>query len=261
VNLPLHFDVSPVCDAPDGEVGRSDDASGRFHFPSREEPSMPRPDYTDITFVLDRSGSMASVKDATIEAFNGFLHSQRSGDGAATMSLIQFDDQYELVYAVQPIARAPELSRRTFKPRGSTALLDAIGRTIVETGQRYAAMPEHERPGTVVFVTLTDGFENSSQDYTMRRVNDAIAEQRDRYAWQFVFLAANQDAIATAAGMGIAAGQALTFAATNGGAAGCFNALDRNMHKLRKARASGMSKAAFEFADEDRAEAAEAKKS
>lgn len=216
---------------------------------------MPRPDYTDVTLVLDRSGSMNSVREATIESFNGFLESQKHGAGVATISLIQFDDQYEPVYAVRPIAEAPPLSRKTYQPRGSTALLDAIGRTIEETGQRYAAMPEAERPGAVVFVTLTDGFENASTQFTMARINERIAHQRDVYGWQFVFLAANQDAIATAAGMGIAAAQAVTFAASPAGAAGVFDAVNGKMHKMRAARAAGVSKAAFEFDEEDRAAA------
>lgn len=216
---------------------------------------MPRPDYTDITLVLDRSGSMSSVRDATIESFNGFLESQKAGAGVATFNLIQFDDQYELHYAVRPIAETPPLDRKTYKPRGSTALLDAIGRTIEETGQRYAGMAEQDRPCVVVFVTLTDGFENSSTRFTVARINEMIAHQRDVYGWQFVFLAANQDAIATAAGMGIGAGQALTFAASTNGVRGTFDAMSSKMHKLRSARAAGSASAAFEFDDQDRAEA------
>lgn len=216
---------------------------------------MPRPDYTDITLVLDRSGSMGAVREATIESFNGFLESQRSGAGVATFSLIQFDDQYEPVYAVRPISEAPPLSRETYQPRGSTALLDAIGRTIEETGQRYAAMPEAERPGAVVFVTLTDGLENASTLFTMARVNEMIARQRNVYGWQFVFLAANQDAIATAAGMGIGAAQAVTWAASPAGSAGVFAAMNVKMHKMRSDRAAGRTNAAFEFDEDDRAAA------
>lgn len=216
---------------------------------------MPRADYTDITLVLDRSGSMNTVKDATIEAFNGFLTTQRAGEGFATVSLVQFDDQYEVVFPARPVLLAPELTPQTYQPRGSTALLDAMGRTILETAARIAAMPEEARPGSVLFATLTDGFENASREFTMARINELIADHRDRLGWQFIFLAANQDAIATAAGMGIGPQAALSFAASPMGAAECFRALGDKMNVHRKARAAGLTKAIFEFDEGDRAAA------
>ena len=204
---------------------------------------MTRADLTDITFVLDRSGSMQSIKSATIESFNGFVQSQRAGDGTAQLSLVQFDDHYEL-------------NEVTYVPRASTALLDAIGRTVQLTGERLRDMPENERPGTVVFVTLTDGYENASREYTLQRVNDMICEQRDKYSWQFIFLGANQDAIATAAKMGMGAGQSMTFAASPSGTHGVLNAFDKKMHLLRTSKSLGMVDAIVEFDEEDRNAAA-----
>ena len=142
---------------------------------------MTRPDLTDITFVLDRSGSMQPIKEATIEAFNGFVNSQRTGAGTAQMTLVQFDDQYELLYQALAIQQAPELTRQTYEPRASTALLDAMGRTMIATGERLRKLPEADRPGTVVFVTLTDGYENASREYTLQRINELIRVQRDQY--------------------------------------------------------------------------------
>ena len=140
---------------------------------------------TDITIVLDRSGSMASVKDATIEAFNGFLHSQKTGDGTAHLSLVQFDDQYEPLLNAVPIAQVSDLTPATYQPRGSTALLDAIGRTIIESGQRLSRMPEPQRPGSVLFVIQTDGFENAWHNFRLDQINALIAEQRQKYSWEF----------------------------------------------------------------------------
>lgn len=215
---------------------------------------MSRSDLTDITLVLDRSGSMASVKAATIEAFNGFLQSQRTGAGAAQITLVQFDDQYEPLYTARPLDAAPLLDAQTYAPRGSTALLDAMGRTIVTTGKRLREMPEHARPGTVLFVTLTDGLENASREYALEKINVLIAEQRDKYSWQFVFLAANQDAIATAASMGIKAGQAMTFAHSPAGARACLGALDGKLHALRRKVFGGESEElAFDEADRNAA--------
>ena len=213
---------------------------------------MPRLDLTDITFVLDRSGSMQSIKAATIEAFNGFLNSQKTGVGAARMTLVQFDDQYELLYQGIRVADAPDLTEQSYVPRNSTALLDAIGRTIVATGERFRQLPERGRPGTVIFVTLTDGHENASQEYTLRKINGMVREQREKYAWQFLFLGANQDAIATAAEMGVGAGQSMTFTSSASGTLGCINALDRKLHRMRETRSRGVSGTMVEFDDADR---------
>lgn len=221
----------------------------------RKELAMPRPDLTDITIVLDRSGSMETVKGATIDAFNQFLRSQRAAAGSARISLVQFDNEYEVLYEAEWLDQADELNNDRFVPRGSTALLDAMGRTIIKTGERLAAMPESERPGTVLFVTLTDGHENASRKYDSHRVNAMITQQRDAYQWQFVFLAANQDAIATAARMGIGPKQALSFEASAEGVCESFVAVDRRVSELRRRRAAGDSDSRVEFDDTDRDQA------
>jgi hypothetical protein len=213
---------------------------------------MTRADLTDITIVLDRSGSMSSVKAATIEAFNGFLTSQRQGAGSAWMTLVQFDNEYDVVFNALPLDQAPELTDESFQPRGATALLDAMGKTMLSTGKRLGELPEADRPGTVLFVTLTDGEENSSRDYELAQINSMITEQRDKYAWQFIFLAANQDAIATAAKMGIGAAQSLTMSASPLGVHASLSALDRQVHKTRSARVQGMPRPSVAFDDADR---------
>ncbi len=191
-------------------------------------------DYTDVTIVLDRSGSMASVKDDTIGGFNQFVADQKKVPGMGKITLVRFDDQYESVFRDLPLASAPDLTTATFVPRGSTALLDAIGRTIIETGARLSAMAEADRPGKVVFVILTDGMENASRTFTLAKINEMIALQRDVYKWQFIFLGANQDAIATAAAMQIPAGQALTYAASGKGVKQEFATFTGHMRKWRE---------------------------
>ena len=172
---------------------------------------------TDVTVILDRSGSMEAIASDVIGGFNQFLTDQQRQPGECRLTLVQFDDQYEVVYLARPIADASRLTAKTFEPRGSTALLDAIGRTIDTTGARLAALPEEERPNRVLLVIITDGEENASVDYTRDRVFNMISSQQDVYGWSFLFLAANQDAIAEAATVGIAAQQSLNFAATGAG--------------------------------------------
>ena len=128
-------------------------------------------DKADITIILDRSGSMESVKDDTIGGFNSFLAEQQKVAGEAVLSLVQFDDQYEVVYQDKDIRAADRLTEATFQPRGMTALLDAVGRTINAVGQRLASLPETERPDKVVLVIMTDGFENSSHEFSAAKIS------------------------------------------------------------------------------------------
>ncbi len=104
-------------------------------------------------------------------------------------------------------------------PRGSTALLDAQGRTIVELGQELAALAEHERPSKVIVVTITDGLENASKHFNLEQIGEMIREQRDKYNWDFVFLGANQDAIKTAAAMNIPLPSAMSYSTSKAGIA------------------------------------------
>jgi Mg-chelatase subunit ChlD len=203
---------------------------------------------TDITVVLDRSGSMEQIKSDAIGAFNEFLSDQKHRPGECHLALVQFDHEYEVVYGGQPIANVPRLTTETYKPRGSTALLDAIGRTIDATGARLSALSEAERPDQVVLVILTDGLENASTDYSRERVFAMIQTQRDIYGWTFLFLAANQDAIAVGGAMGIGAAHSLDFQATGGGVRAAVRSLSRAVSDLR---ATGSA----QFTDEDRQEA------
>src|SRR5690349_20776387 len=172
---------------------------------------------TDITIILDRSGSMESVKSDTIGGFNSFLSEQQKIDGEASLSLVQFDDQYEVVYEDKDIRDAAKLTEATFQPRGSTALLDAIGRTVNAVGGRLAALPEAERPDKVLMVIMTDGFENASHEFSAAQVSKMINHQREVYSWEFMFIGANQDAVLSANEIGIPAHAALTYAANSEG--------------------------------------------
>jgi hypothetical protein len=145
----------------------------------------------DRVFLLDRSGSMESCWDDTIGGFNAFVNEQKADGG--TLTLIQFDHEFLESYTAKPIGDVEPLTRETFKPRGSTALLDAIGKTIKEG--KGGANP------TVII--LTDGQENSSHKFTKSHIKDLI-EQKTKDGWTFVYLGANQDAFAEAGSMGIA---------------------------------------------------------
>ena len=170
-------------------------------------------DFTQIILVLDRSGSMSSMAQATISGFNEFINRQRALPGDASLLAIKFDDQYEPLFD-GPLAQVPPLDNTTFVPRGMTALHDAIGKTIDDAGMKLAATQEDQRPDKVVFVILTDGLENASKIYNRDRIASMIKHQREKYSWEFVFLGANQDAILVGEALNIPKHAAMTYAAS-----------------------------------------------
>lgn len=159
-------------------------------------------DYTDITLVVDRSGSMASTKEDAQGGINTLINEQASKPGKCTLTLVQFDSSYEVVYNGTDIKNVKPYE---LVPRGTTALLDAVGIAITTTGQRLAAMPEGDRPALVIFAIVTDGQENSSREYTKAKIKEMVSHQQDTYNWKFTFLGANQDAFAEGASLGFAA--------------------------------------------------------
>jgi acyl-CoA synthetase (AMP-forming)/AMP-acid ligase II len=166
---------------------------------------------TDIVVVLDRSGSMASVVDDTIGGFNSFVDRQKKGEGFARLTLVEFDHEYHVVYERRDIHEVSPLDRRSYVPRGNTALLDAIGRTIIAVRGAIAVDRPSERPGQVVFVIITDGMENASREFTRSQILEMIRAHQEEEEWEFLFFGANQDAIGEAASMGIDAARAASW--------------------------------------------------
>lgn len=193
---------------------------------------------TEILFILDRSGSMQSMSSDAIAGFNQFLKQQAELPGLARLSLVLFDDQYEVPFASLPVQEVTPLTAETFEPRGMTALLDAIARGVDELGARLGSMPEQDRPGQVIVAILTDGQENSSRHYNLQQVQERIQHQTQVYSWQFFFLGANQDAIATGARMGIDDMNSANFSATGKGAVAASVAINRKLAYIRKLKSN-----------------------
>lgn len=188
---------------------------------------------TEILFILDRSGSMNAMRQAAIDGFNRFLADQQAAPDSARLTLLLFDDRLELPVDGVPLPEVLPLDRDSFVPRGSTALLDAIGHGIDRLGQRLAAMPEAERPRSVIVTILTDGEENSSRRFTWTQVSDRIAHQQEKYGWAFFFLGAGPDAIATAAKMSIGASHAAAYLADADGIQSAKAAISRKVRSTR----------------------------
>lgn len=167
--------------------------------------------------VLDKSGSMGDVREATISAFNEFLEDQKKVPGEVLLTLVLFDTVVVTHHLNQPLEVASKLTHDNYRPSGMTALYDAVGATIDRVGAHLSQMPEGERPERVLVVIQTDGMENMSREYSARRVADMIEHQRSRYAWDFMFLGADQDAWLQAGKMGIKRGSTVSYDHTNVG--------------------------------------------
>ena len=196
-------------------------------------------DYIHISVILDRTGSMESIRDDTIGGFNAFLEDQQSQPGTATLTLVQFDteDPYEVVHHYLPIGDAPKLTRKTYVPRGGTPLLDALGRGINDLEKGISDLAEEERPSKVVMVVITDGHENSSKEFKKDQILKMVKERTDKDDWQFVFLSADLDGIDDARASGFVYDSSLLFDKSGKGARDAWSSLSKRTSEYRSDRA------------------------
>lgn len=158
--------------------------------------------HTQITFVLDSSGSMSKIEDDTKGGFNTFVRDQQEEEGTASVSLYDFNNTVTLLYEAIPIDQVEKLTHENYSPGGQTALHDAISTAIKDTDDYIETLPSGDTPDNVIIIVLTDGKENASET-PQDRVRELVEEYRDEYAWEFVFIGANQDAALTAESMGM----------------------------------------------------------
>lgn len=166
---------------------------------------------TEIVLIVDRSGSMQSVRNDAIGGFNSFIEEQKRVPGECLVTLCLFNSEVEIVHDAVPISDIPPLNRRTFVPDGYTALLDAVGNTVITIGERLARTPEEERPEHVVVAILTDGKENRSVEFRRDQVKKIIEHQIEKYSWKFIYLGQNVDSFSDARTIGIRADHDSTY--------------------------------------------------
>jgi hypothetical protein len=201
---------------------------------------------TEIVVILDRSGSMSSIGKSTVDGFNTFLNEQKNSEGEAFLTLVQFDDRYEVSYKSTPINEVnPLILNETFVPRGSTALLDSIGKTIEEL--------ETERD--VILVIITDGFENASRTYKKEAIMKMI-ETKENEGWNVLFLAANQDAISSGASIGVKGGKAMSWGTDEISIGNTYSNLSANIGSYRKYKIENgdLSDNSLDFTEQQREE-------
>ncbi len=203
--------------------------------------------YTHISIVLDKSGSMRNISSSIISGFNEFINDQKKVKGKATITMAQFNQDYTLLHDFEPIKTISELTVSQFQPSGMTALLDAMGKTMEDVRLKIKTMKKEEKPNKVIFVFITDGLENCSSKYKKEEINNMINTQKDEEKWEFVFIGANQDAIQEGSHMGIRANSSITFSATDVGAKMVFSSLSESMSSYRSCVDN-----AYSFSEKDR---------
>lgn len=218
--------------------------------------STPAPAHKSTHFVvlLDRSGSMESIAGDVIGGYNAFINEQRADGADAAVTLVQFDSQdpHEVVYDRIPIAEVPLLTSATFIPRSNTPLLDATGRLVARIREHRAidSRATDQLPD-VVFVTITDGHENSSTEVSLEHVRDLIANC-EKDGWTFVYLSADLNAYGDAHEIGVRSGRARAFKADKGGVDAMFSNLSSSARYLRDKKRRGLDTRNDDFFDEDK---------
>ena len=172
---------------------------------------------TEMVFILDRSGSMTGLESDTIGGFNSMIQKQKDTGSEAYVSTILFDDVQEVLHSRVKLSEIQPMTDKEYYTRGSTALLDAVGRaihyiTVVHKNAAPEDVPEH-----TIFTIITDGYENASRQYSYSKIKSMIELQQEKYGWEFLFIGANIDAIGAAADIGIRANRAVNYIADSEG--------------------------------------------
>ena len=192
--------------------------------------------YTEIVYILDRSGSMEGLEDDTIGGFNSMMEKQKKTAEQALISTILFDNECEVLHDRVPIDKVGKMTDNEYFVRGSTALLDAVGGAIKHIGNVHKYAREEDRPEKTIFVITTDGMENASRNYSYREVQRLVKQQQKKYGWEFIFVGANIDAYAEAQKFGIRRDRAVNYVCDERGTANVYNGVSKAVCSVMLAR-------------------------
>lgn len=189
---------------------------------------------TELVFILDKSGSMHGLEQDTIGGFNSMLQKQKELDGECRITTVLFDNRYELLHDRIDIRAVSPMTEKEYQVGGTTALLDAIGRTVQKLVSVQKNTAKEYRADRVLFVIITDGQENASQEYSSDKVKGMIQLEKEKYGWEFVFLGANIDAVETAGQLGISRDRAVDYVPDGAGTALNFQMMSETVAAFRE---------------------------
>ena len=189
---------------------------------------------TELVFIIDKSGSMNGFEADTVGGFNSMIEKQREAEGEVYVSTVLFDNYSQVLHDRLPISEIEAMTRQNYRPGGCTALLDALGDAIHHIGNIHKYAREEDIPEHTVFVITTDGMENASRKYSKEEIKKMITHKTESYGWEFIFLAANIDAIETAGNIGIRPERAANYKQTDTGYAECYRAMSEFVSLKRK---------------------------
>ncbi|MDP4178899.1 MAG: hypothetical protein Q8900_11230 [Bacillota bacterium] len=188
---------------------------------------------TELVFILDRSGSMSGLESDTIGGYNSMLKKQKEESGDALITTVLFDDMYELLHDRINLQQVEFITDKEYFVRGSTALLDAVGKTINKIKNVQKSTSKHERAEHVLFVITTDGMENASKEFSYEKIHQMIENQKNKFGWEFIFLGANIDAAAVAEKFGISPNRAANYNADSEGTLLNYEVLNEAVSSFR----------------------------
>lgn len=189
---------------------------------------------TELVFILDRSGSMSGLESDTVGGFNTMIEKQKKQNAPCYVSTVLFNHTSEVLYDRVKLAEVQKMTEEDFFVGGSTALVDAIGGAIHHIGNIHKYIRPEDVPANTMFVIMTDGMENASQNYSSDRMKQMIERQKKRYGWEFLFIGANIDAVETAARYGIDADRAVNYHADKEGTRVVYQSVANAVCSLRE---------------------------
>jgi len=191
---------------------------------------------TELVFILDKSGSMSGLESDTIGGFNSMLKKQQKEEGEATVTTVLFDNNYQVLHDRININAVNPISEKEYFVEGTTALLDAIGKTINKVVNVQRNSTDDYRADKVLFVIITDGMENASKEYSYNKISKMIETEKMKYGWEFIFLGANIDAEKAAADIGIDADKAVNYHSDSIGTQISYAAVEQAVDDIRKGK-------------------------
>lgn len=180
---------------------------------------------TELVFILDRSGSMSGLESDTIGGFNSMIERQKQVDGQCYVTTVLFDTRIDRIHDRVDLKEIQPMTGKDYMPGGCTALLDAMGNTIDHIVHIHKYARPEDVPEHTTFVIMTDGLENASHYYSSDEVRKKVEHEKEKYGWEFLFLAANIDAVETADRIGIHADRAVDYMADSKGTTLAFKSL------------------------------------